>query len=130
MSDLTTPLQRGTAWRRLLPAAGALLAAAAVALSAYAAHASDGAAQARLQQAALMAFGHGIALAVLGLQPARAVVHGMLAAMLLGVLLFSGSLVLVHLLNWPTRLAPLGGGLMIVSWIGLAAVIASGRWRA
>ena len=129
MSDLPIPPPRGSALNRLLPAAGALLAAAAVALSAYAAHASDGEAQARLQQAALMAFGHGIALAAFGLQPGGAIARGMLTAMLLGVLLFSGSLVLSHLLGWPTRLAPLGGGLMIVSWAGLAIIIATGRWR-
>lgn len=129
MSDLTTPPRRGSTWHRLLPAAGALLAAAAVALSAYAAHASDGAAQARLQQAALMAFGHGIALVALGLQPLGAIARAMLAAMLLGVVLFSGSLVLSHAMGWPTRLAPLGGGLMMLSWIGLGGVIATGRWR-
>ena len=129
MSDRPIPPQRGSAWHRVIPAAGALLVALAVALSAYAAHASDGEVQARLQQAALMAFGHGIALAAFGLQPAGAIARGMLTAMLLGVLLFSGSLVLSHLLGWPTRLAPLGGGLMIVSWAGLAVVIAIGRWR-
>ena len=129
MSDRPIPPQRGSAWHRVMPAAGALLAAAAVALSAYAAHASDGEVQARLQQAALMAFGHGIALVALGLQPAGAIARGMLAAMLLGVVLFSGSLVLSHLLGWPTCLAPLGGGLMIVSWVGLAVVISIGRWR-
>lgn len=129
MSDPSIPPRRGSALHRLIPAAGALLAAAAVALSAYAAHASDGASQARLQQAALMAFGHGIALAALGMQAARRIADWLLAAMLLGVLLFSGSLVLSHLLGWPTRLAPLGGGLMIVSWVGLAVVIGLGRWR-
>ena len=129
MSDRPIPPQRGSAWHRVIPAAGALLAALAVALSAYAAHASDGEVQARLQQAALMAFGHGIALVALGLQPAGAIARGMLAAMLLGVVLFSGSLVLSHVLGWPTRVAPFGGGLMIVSWVGLAVVIAIGRWR-
>jgi len=101
----------------------------AVALSAYAAHASDGEVQARLQQAALMAFGHGIALAALGLLPVGPITRWMLAAMLLGALLFSGSLVMSQLLGWPTRLAPLGGGLMIVSWVGISVVIAIGRWR-
>ncbi len=113
---------------RLIPAAGALLAAAAVALSAYAAHASDGQAQARLQQAALMAFGHGIALAALGLQTgARA--RWALLAMLGGALLFCGSLVLAHGLGSSTRLAPVGGALMIGSWLALAGLVATGRWR-
>ena len=51
---------------RVLPASGAVMAAIAVALSAYVAHVVDPAAQARLQPAALFAFGHGIALAALG----------------------------------------------------------------
>ena len=114
---------------RVIPAAGALLAALAVAGMRSVGRQRDGEVQARLQQAALMAFGHGIALVALGLQPAGAIARGMLAAMLLGVVLFSGSLVLSHLLGWPTRVAPFGGGLMIVSWVGLAAVIAIGRWR-
>ena len=56
---------------RALAAAGAVLAALSVALSAYAAHVADPAAQSRLQMAALFAFGHGIALAALAPRAAR-----------------------------------------------------------
>ncbi len=128
MPDSPSASQAGPARIRLIPAAGAVLAAAAVALSAYAAHASDGQAQARLQQAALMAFGHGIAVAALGLQVgARA--RWALVAMLGGALLFCGSLFLAHVLGSSTRLAPLGGALMIGSWLALAGLVATGRWR-
>ena len=105
---------------RALPAAGAVLAAAAVALSAYAAHVAEPAAMARLQSAALFAFGHGIALAALGplavRWPARLALMGLLA----GTLLFTGSLVAAHFLATPTVLAPLGGGLMILAWLAWA----------
>ena len=83
---------------------GALCAAAAVALAAYAAHGTEGEAQTRLQLAAVFAFGHGLALAVLA-----------------PVLLFCGSLVLNVLAQWPTTLAPLGGTLLIGGWLLYAA---------
>jgi uncharacterized membrane protein YgdD (TMEM256/DUF423 family) len=102
---------------RALTAAGALLAAAAVALSAYAAHAASGPAQASLHAAAIMAFGHGVALAALA-PPARLRIQFFtLSGMLLGTLLFCGSLVLRHAFDLPVRLAPFGGGLLILSWL-------------
>lgn len=110
---------------RWLAANGALFAAAAVALSAYAAHAAEGTAQSRLQTAAIMAFGHGLALALLA--PARLtgdrrllLCRLALCALYLGVLLFSGSIVFNVLAQWPTTLAPLGGMLLIGGWLALA----------
>lgn len=99
---------------------GALLAAVAVALSAYAAHAAEGAAQSRLHTAALFAFGHGVAF--VGLAP---LVQGRwrlgaAIALQLGVLLFSGSLIANVLLGWPTTLAPTGGLLLIAGWLAWA----------
>ena len=97
---------------------GALLAAGAVALSAYAAHGvGDPLAQSRLQTAALYAFGHGVALAVLG--PAALNLPGRLAlyALLLGTLLFAGSVAGGVLMGWPTTLAPAGGMAMIAGWL-------------
>ena len=44
-----------------------------------------------------------------------------LAVVLLGTLLFSGSLAGSALLGWPTRLAPLGGTVLMASWLLLAA---------
>lgn len=103
--------------RSWLAANGALCAAAAVALSAYAAHAAQGPSQTRLQTAALFAFGHGVALAALAPQSQRLFARFALALLYLGVLLFSGSLVFNVLAQWPTTLAPLGGSLLIAGWL-------------
>lgn len=103
--------------RSWLAVNGALCAAAAVALSAYAAHAVQGPAQTRLQTAALFAFGHGLALAVLAPQSSRALNRFALSLLYAGVLLFSGSLVFNVLAQWPTTLAPFGGGLLIAGWL-------------
>lgn len=105
----------------LLACLGALLAAAAIGLSAYASHGvSDVLAQSHLNMAALYAFAHG---AVLVAQGPRA--HGMLArlalyVLLLGTLLFSGSLAGNALWQWPTRLAPIGGMALMAGWVLLA----------
>ncbi|HWI78940.1 MAG TPA: hypothetical protein VNS31_07065, partial [Ramlibacter sp.] len=57
--------------RRSLASAGAIAAALAVALAAYAAHAASPMVQSRLQLAAVFAFGHGLALATLAPRAAR-----------------------------------------------------------
>jgi len=102
---------------RWLPFSGAILAAASVALSAYAAHGADVAARDQLALAAAFAFGHGLALAALGSRVSRTLGAIALLALLLGVLLFSGSLVAAQLLAAPTRLAPVGGMLLIAGWL-------------
>jgi uncharacterized membrane protein YgdD (TMEM256/DUF423 family) len=43
-----------------------------------------------------------------------------LYVLLLGVLLFSGSLVGGALWQWPTRLAPVGGTTLMAGWVLLA----------
>ncbi len=106
---------------RVLAASGALLAAAGVALSAYAAHATEVAARASLQSAALFALTHGIALAALSPHSPRRLGTLALAMLLFGVLLFSGSLVAAHFFGTPTRLAPMGGTAMILGWLLFAA---------
>ena len=105
---------------RLFAAVGALFCAIAIALGAYAAHAVDAAAGARLQTASLYLFLHGIAL--LALQPRLRTRGRLLVAgtLVLGVLLFAGSLVGAALFGWPTRLAPAGGMLMIGGWVAWA----------
>lgn len=108
---------------RMLAATGALLAATAVALAAYASHAAGPEAGARLGLAAAFAFGHGLALAALAPRAAGRLDLLSLWLLLLGVLLFSGSLAGAHFLGLPTRLAPLGGSLMILGWL-LQAVAA------
>jgi uncharacterized membrane protein YgdD (TMEM256/DUF423 family) len=57
---------------------------------------------------------------VLGPSPARRLRVLALAGLLLGTLLFAGSLAGGALLGWPTRLAPLGGSVLILSWLLLA----------
>ncbi len=103
-----------------LAAAGAVLAAAAVALAAYASHGVHGVDQSRLQTAAVFAFGNGLALAALAPSTTRVLGQLALLALLLGLLLFSGSLAASVLARWPTTLAPMGGLLMIGGWLSLA----------
>ena len=105
----------------LLAFCGALLAASAVGLSAYASHAvNDPLAQSHLDTAALYAFGHGAVLAVLGPASLDAAGRTALYVLLLGVLLFSGSLAGAALWQWPTRLAPVGGTTLMAGWVLLA----------
>ena len=113
---------RTGAW---LAAAGAVLAALAVGLSAYAAHGvADAHARGNLQLASLYAFGHGIALAALAPATARRVPLLAQAGLLAGTLLFAGSLAFAALLGWPTRLAPLGGTVLMASWLLYAVGVA------
>jgi len=103
--------------REWLAAAAAVMAAASVALLAYAAHGSQGEAQARLQVAAMFGFGHGVAIAALAPWSRRRLARLSLFALLGGVLLFSGSLVLNVFAQVSTVLAPLGGTLLIGGWL-------------
>ena len=107
--------------RSALLTAGAVLAAAGVALSAYAAHGAEGPARASLQSAALFALLHGVALTALPRQTVRRLGFVALAALLLGTVLFSGSLIAAHVFGTPTRLAPFGGSLLIFGWLLYAA---------
>ena len=100
-----------------LASLGALLAAAAVGLSAYAAHGvADAVAQSHLYMAALFAFGHGLALATLAASTERLLGRAGLL-LLVGTLLFSGSLAGEVLRHWPTTLAPAGGSLLMLGWV-------------
>ncbi|RZA37171.1 MAG: DUF423 domain-containing protein [Lysobacteraceae bacterium] len=102
----------------LLAFSGAVLAALAVALGAYASHgATDAQAQANLQTASLYAFGHGIALAALAAGTARSLGKAGLYLLLIGTLLFSGSLALGALVQLSTKLAPMGGICLILGWL-------------
>lgn len=121
MINTGTGLRRAGRGASMLGALGALCAGIAVAMAAYASHGVEGSAQAWLQTAALFAFGHGVALAALAPQPARRLRLAALVLMLCGMLLFSGSLAGAALLGWPTGAAPLGGSLMILAWLALAA---------
>lgn len=106
---------------RALAASGAVLAAAAVGLSAYASHGAQSDAQTRLFLAATFAFGHGVALTALAPHASGRWAAAALAAMLLGVLGFSGSLVAAHFFGLSTRPAPVGGSLLMLAWLMIAA---------
>jgi len=117
MNSMAPTVPPATRW---LTASGAVLAAVAVALSAYAAHGMEGEAQSRLQTAALFAFGHGVALTALAPRATRRFGLIALVTLLLGTLLFAGSLVGTHFLGASVGLAPVGGSLMIVAWLLVA----------
>lgn len=114
-ADPSVPFQLRA--RRALGALGSVLAGMAVALAAYAAHGADAGAQARLTQAAAFVFGHGVALAALAPLVQRRSGLVALLAILLGVLMFSVSLIGAALWSLPTTLAPFGGMLMIGGWL-------------
>lgn len=105
---------------RGVAAMGAVLAATAVALAAYASHAATPEDRVRLFLSAAFAFGHGATLAVAAMHCARRIERMALVALLVGTLLFAGSLAAGVLVDGSTRLAPVGGVLLIVGWIGLA----------
>lgn len=105
----------------LLGCLGALLAAVSIGLSAYASHGVDDAlAQSHLNMAALYAFAHGAVLAVLGPRAHSLLARLALYLLLLGTLLFAGSLAGNVLWQWPTRLAPVGGMTLMAAWVLLA----------
>ena len=108
---------------RAFAATGAWLCAIAVALAAYASHAVAGPMQARLQTAALFAFSHGLALVVLTPRASSRPLRIGIAALLAGVLLFSGSLAAEALLGLRPRLAPFGGMLLIGGWLLVGAAM-------
>jgi len=110
---------------RLPGVIGALAGAAGVALAAYAAHAVAGEAQRWLYTAAAMALVHGALL--VSYVPAGPRLGGLArVALVIGLLLFSGSLVAAHLFGLPTRFAPVGGALLIAGWLLVAADRARG----
>ena len=119
MAPIHTGLNERQMHRRFwLASAGSLLAGLAVALGAYAAHAAvDDQARHGLLQAAVFAFGHGVALAALAPLAVRKWAWWGLLAIGAGVLLFSGSLVAGAWWGFTTKPAPLGGIAMMLGWL-------------
>ena len=114
-------VERRTRKPSFLAFCGGLLAAAAIGLSAYASHGvSDPLAQSHLNTASLYAFGHGVVLVGLGASSVNQLGRGALYVLLVGTLLFSGSLVGNVLMHWPTTLAPAGGITLMGGWVLLA----------
>jgi len=105
---------------RGLAALGAMACAASVGLGAYASHGLADADARRAGLAALFLFGHGLALLVLAVPSASRLRLLALAALCLGVLVFSGSLLGAVFAGSGTALAPAGGVLMMLAWITLA----------
>lgn len=102
----------------LLAVSGAVIAAATVALGAYASHGvADPQAQSSLHTAAIYGFGHGIALAALAAGTTRTIGRAGMALLLLGTLLFSGSLALNVMAGFGTKLAPIGGMALMLGWL-------------
>lgn len=100
------------------PAAiGALLAGVSVGLSAYASHAVDGIVRQHLLLAAAFAFGHGVALVALSARTQGRLGASASLLLMIGTLLFSGSLVAKSLLGWPSMLAPWGGTMLMLGWL-------------
>lgn len=102
---------------RWLTAAGALCAGLAVGLGAWASHGVEGDEQVRVGLAALFLFGHGLALAALAPRGLRNLGQFALSLILLGVLVFSGTLGVSALLGTGTGTAPWGGMLMMLGWL-------------
>jgi uncharacterized membrane protein YgdD (TMEM256/DUF423 family) len=107
--------------RRALAACGALACGVSVGLGAYASHGLDGDAARRVGLAALFAFGHGLALLLLAPSAGTRLRTAGLSALAAGMLLFPGSLLAAVFLSASTALAPLGGMLLMLGWLVVAA---------
>ena len=103
---------------RALVATGAVGCGLAVALGAYAMHATLPAhGHERLTIAAAFLFAHGLALAALAPQATTRWSRISLYVLLIGTILFAGSLVLAVTAGVDPALAPFGGGLLILGWL-------------
>ncbi len=111
-----------------LAACGGLACAIAVGLGAFAMHASVSTHdQLRLGIAALFLFLHGLALAALAATAGSRLQQAGLLMLLVGTVLFSGSLVGAAIFGVAPRLAPFGGSATILGWLLVAAGFASAR---
>lgn len=117
-------MRRLPLYARIAGCAGAVLAGAAVALSAYASHGAAGPDRTRLFVAAGLGLAHGIALAALAPSAVSRTGDVALVLLLSGTLLFCGSLAGAHFLGGSTRLAPVGGTAMVAGWLLQAAALA------
>lgn len=111
---------------RTLGVFGALACGVAVALGAYAAHVADAQSQHRIGLAAVFGFAHGLALLTLAPRSVSRSQTTALCGLMIGVLLFSGSLALAGLFGTSTLFAPFGGSLLILGWLLYAVGIMIG----
>ena len=106
---------------RSLAGIGALACGVAVGIGAYAMHtALTPQNHDRLAIAALFLFAHGLALAALAPRTALRMRQAGLCVLMIGTILFSGSLVFAALLGIAPVLAPFGGGLLMLGWLLIA----------
>ena len=75
----------------------------------------------RIGLAAIFLFGHGLGLAALASPAGSRLRHVGLCLLLLGTLLFAGSLACAVLLGIKPVLAPIGGGALMLGWVLVAA---------
>ena len=112
---------------RMLAAFGALACGIAVGMGAYAMHAALVALNhERLSIAALFLFAHGLALATLAPGATSRVRQIGLCIVMIGTILFAGSLALAALLGIAPALAPLGGSVLMLGWLLVALGFLSG----
>jgi uncharacterized membrane protein YgdD (TMEM256/DUF423 family) len=117
------PRQRasGTGWPRAFAATGAVGCALSVALGAYSMHATLAPRDhERLAIAARVLFAHGLALAALAPRTVTRWRRICLHTLLIGMILFSGSLMLAATCGLDPMLAPVGGSLLILGWLSFA----------
>jgi len=102
---------------RAVAALAAIYCAAAVALGAYASHGLSGQPQIWVETAVAYLLPHALALFLLAQTASGKLRRAALFVLLIGVTLFAGSLIGAALWQWPTRLAPVGGSLLILGWL-------------
>lgn len=126
MADAPGDAPQGRPWRRAsagLVSAGGLLGLSGVAVSAAAAHAGGGSLGQTAGTFLLLHAAAVLALAALVRSLARPAVPAVAGLLLtVGVILFSGDLVLAGVWGWRPvpAAAPIGGGLLMAGWIVVA----------
>ncbi|MEZ5454632.1 MAG: DUF423 domain-containing protein [Lysobacteraceae bacterium] len=104
-------------FERVVAGFAALCCAAAVGLGAYASHGLQGQAQSWAETAVAYLLPHGIALFLMAQTASGLLRRAGMLLLVVGVALFAGSLVGAAVWQWPTRLAPIGGSLLILGWL-------------
>ncbi|HTD29134.1 MAG TPA: DUF423 domain-containing protein [Xanthomonadaceae bacterium] len=106
---------------RFLAATGTLACGAAVGMGAYAMHSGlTSQNHQRMGLAALFLFAHGLALAALAPGTRSRMQRVGLCVLLIGTILFAGSLAFAAVAGIEPTLAPYGGSLLIVGWLIIA----------
>ncbi len=103
---------------RVLAGIGALACGVAIGVSAYAMHGALAAKDhERLVIAAVFLFAHGLSLAALAPGTRSRLRQAGLLILMIGTILFAGSLVLAAWLGIAPTLAPFGGSLLMLGWL-------------